>query len=324
MPRSARTLAAFVWTCLVLSALLHASAARADETAQRVESLKQRGNQAMLELNYADALAAYSAAIALSPNDAALYYNLGRAHQGREDYPAALDALDQFAKKASPETRARIPKLAQLVADVRSRVGIVLLECSAEIEEAVVAIGDKVTQRGCTRTPREVRVSVPSRRLTVEVRLTAEGYQAQSVRAAIEGGGRPTAVRLVALPKATSGTLLVRATPPDAVISVDDVVRGNPPLEVPLAAGAHALDIRAERHNSAHVPVVVEAGKTKDVSIDLQRAVPITSRWWFWTGVGVVVVGAGVAVWYVVAQPEGDASSGTIPPGQVSAPLVRF
>jgi hypothetical protein len=38
----------------------------------------------------------------------------------------------------------------------------------------------------------------------------------------------------------------------------------------------------------------------------------------------VVAVGVGITLWYLVAQPESDASSGTIAPGQVSAPLVRF
>lgn len=305
-------------------ALMPAPAFADDASVQRVEELKKRGNQAMLDLNYGEALDAYTAAIAIAPDEATLYYNLGRAHQAREDYPAALDALDQFAHKAAPDVKARVPKLDQLIADVRSRVGTLSIQCSAEVTDATVSVGDKTTLRGCSTAPKVVRVSVPSRTAVLEVRLSAERYQSQSARVAVEGGGPAVNVSLNVLAKASSGTLLVRATPLDARISIDGVERGNPPLEVPLPAGAHTLDVRADRHDASHVPVVVEAGRTKDVTVDLQRSAPITTKWWFWTGVGVLAVGVGVTIWYLVAQPEKDAGTGTIAPGQVSAPLVRF
>lgn len=315
-----------LFTRVVLALLLLApSRALADDTpAQRVEELKKRGNQAMMDLNYGDALDAYTAAIAIAPDDASLYYNLGRAHQAREDYPAALDALDTFGRKASPDMRARVPKLDQLITDVRSRVGTIAVRCSADAPDAKLTVADKITLEGCSSTPKPVRISVPGRRAVVEVRLSADRYQSQTVRVAVEGGGPAVPALLTLLAKASSGTLLVRASPPDARISIDGVERGNPPLEVPLPAGAHEVDVRADRHDPAHVPVVVEAGRAKDVSVELQRSAPITAKWWFWTGVGVVAVGIGISVWYLVAQPEGDASTGTIPPGQVSAPLLRF
>ena len=324
MPR--RTLIAYLVAFLLLAMLTVASPAFADEaSAQRVEDLKKRGNQAMMDLNYADALEAYSAAIALAPDDAALYYNLGRAHQAREDYPAALDALDLFGQKASPEVRARVPKLDQLVSDVRSRVGTVLVTCSADVSDATVSIGDKATLKGCSTAPKQVRISVPARTAVLEVRLSAERYQGQSARVAVTGGGAPVAVTLMVLAKASSGLLVVRASPADARISVDGTERGNPPLEVLLPAGPHTVDVRADRHDPKQIAVVVQAGVTKDLPlVELQRSAPITSKWWFWTGVGVVAVGIGITVWYLVAQPESSASSGTIPPGQVSAPLVRF
>ena len=309
-----------------VSVLLVPAPAFADDPAatQRVEELKKRGNQAMMDLNYADALDAYTAAIAIAPDDASLYYNLGRAHQAREDYPAALDALDRFGQKASPEMRARVPKLDQLIGDVRSRVATLAVRCSADVGDASVIIADKTTLKGCSTAPKQVRIGVPTHRAVVEVRLTAESFQSQSVRVNVEGGGAPVPVMLTVLAKASSGTLVVRASPPDSRISVDGIERGNPPLEVPLSAGAHEVDVRADRHDPAHVPVVVEAGRSKDIAVELQRSAPITSKWWFWTGVGVVAIGVGVGVWYLVAQPESAASTGSIPPGQVSAPLVRF
>jgi hypothetical protein len=316
--------AAAVACFAVLPSSAYAGEPAAAASDPRVEDLKKRGNQAMLDLNYGDALDAYTAAIAIAPDDATLYYNLGRAHQAREDYPAALDALERFQQKASPEVKARVPKLEQLVGDVRSRVGTLTVQCSTDVPNATVSVGDKTTVKGCSPTAQLVRISVPSHRAMIDVRLSADSFQGQSVRVAVEGGGAVVPVTLKVLPKATSGTLVVRATPPDAHISVDAIERGNPPLEVPLPAGPHTLDVRADGHDAAHVPVIVVAGQTKEVSLDLQHSAPITTKWWFWTGVGVVAVGIGVTVWYLVAQPEKDATSGSIPPGQVAAPLVRF
>jgi hypothetical protein len=325
MPRSLRSLAALLGLLVALAAVLVVRPAFADDNAsQRVEELRKRGNQAMLDLNYGEALDAYTAAIAIAPNDATLYYNLGRAHQAREDYPAALDALERFAQKAAPEVKARVATLDQLIADVRSRVATLSIRCSADVGDATVSVGEKLTVKGCSTAPTQVRISVPSRRAVVDVRLASESYQGANLRVRVEGGGPVVPVSLVVLGKAVSGTLLVHATPADARISVDGVERGNSPLEVPLSAGAHTLDVTADRHDSSHVPVVVVAGRTKDVAIELRRSTPITGRWWFWTGVSVVAVGVGITLWYLVAQPESDASSGTIAPGQVSAPLVRF
>ncbi len=304
----------------VLALVLAPSRALADP---QVDELKKRGNDAMVDLNYAEAVDAYTAAIALAPDDASLYYNVGRAHQARGDYPSALDALEKFALKASPEIRARVPKYDQLVGDVRGRVATIELRCSADVADASVVIADKTTINGCTVAPKAVRISVAAHTSVIEVRLSAESVQSQTARVTVEGGGPIVPVALTVLPKTSSGTLLVRATPSNARISVDGIERGNSPLEVPLAAGPHAVDVHADRYDSAHVPVVVEAGRTKDVGVELRRQAPITSKWWFWTGIGVLAVGAGITTWYLIAQPESDASNGSIAPGQVSAPL-RF
>lgn len=249
------------------AALCLPSAARGDDaTSSKVEDLKKRGNQAMLDLNYAEALEAYKAAIAVAPDDATLYYNLGRAYQAREDYPSALDALEQFSAKASPEVKARVPTLVQLVQDVRSRVATLKVQCSADVPKATITIAEKTTVTGCQTTPASVRISVPARNAVIEVRFAAEGFQDQTVRIPVEGGGPAVPVSLSAFPR---------------------------------------------------VP-------TRDVPVEPKREAPLTSRWWFWTGAGILATGVGITIWYLVAQPESDASKGTIEPGQVSAPLLRF
>jgi hypothetical protein len=268
MARSLRQLVARTFPCLALAAVLCVpSPALADDAAdRRVEELKTRGNQAMLDLNYAEALEAYKAAVAIAPDNATLYYNLGRAHQAREDYPSALDALEQFSAKASPEVKGRVPTLAQLILDVRSRVAALTVKCSADVPNATVTIAEKTTVNGCTTTPAPVRISVPARNAVVEVRFAAEGYQDQTVRIPVDGGGPVVPVSLSVLPKVA----------------------------------------------------------TRAVPVEPKREAPLTSRWWFWTGAGILATGVGITIWYLVAQPESEASKGSIEPGQVSAPLLRF
>ncbi len=304
-------------------ALFVPASALADDPASKVEELKKRGNQAMMELNYAEALDAYRSAIALAPDDAVLYYNLGRAYQAREEYPDALDALSTFSAKATQDLRARVPRLDELVDDVRTRVATVRITCSADAPNAVVQIGPKATVDGCTRTPKDVRVAVREKRGSIEVRLMDAQLQAEAARVELVGGGPAVAVTLTPVPKASSGRLVVKVAPVEANVSVDGIVRGNPPVEIPLPPGPHVVDVRADRHDDAHVPVVIDVGATRQLDLTLKRSAPITTKWWFWTGVTLAAAGTAVLIWYLVAQPESDAKAGTIDPGVVPV-FYRF
>jgi hypothetical protein len=119
--------------------------------------------------------------------------------------------------------------------------------------------------------------------------------------------------------------LLVGTLPNGARILVDGRLIGtsSPKAELTLAAGTHRVTAEREGYDSASVPVVLKAGSTRELTIPLERKVPITSRWWFWTA-AVALVAGGVAA-AVVLRSERAADHGSLPPGQVSAPLrVRF
>lgn len=278
-----------------------------------------------MQLNYVEALAAYRAALEKNPRDVVLHYNIGRAQQARGDYPGALDALLEFEKKAPPETKAKVPQLAQLIGDVRGRVGQLDVKCSLSVPESTIVI-DTTHVEGCTTTPKRVRVSLPSRTATVEVRLESEQYRAPNVRVSVEGGGAPVDVLLVPAPKATSGILRVEATPDSAVVLVDGTLKGNSPVEVSLPPGSHVVDVNAESYESTRVPFVMESGGRKELKVTLQKSTPVMERWWFWPAVGggVVAVAAITVTVILIVQPEREHTRGTIEPGVVSAPLVTF
>jgi len=67
---------------------------------------------------------------------------------------------------------------------------------------------------------------------------------------------------------------------------------------------------------------VIAAGGRQEIDVTLTREPGITSRWWFWTALGAVVVSGTVLT--VALVRERKAPSGDIAPGQIAAPLVRF
>jgi serine/threonine protein kinase len=58
----------------------------------------------------------------------------------------------------------------------------------------------------------------------------------------------------------------------DALVRVDGVVRGNPPLSVDgLSPGIHSVEIEASGYEVAHADVSVEAGSTRELNLVLAR-----------------------------------------------------
>ena len=79
-----------------------------------------------------------------------------------------------------------------------------------------------------------------------------------------------------------------------AVVFVDDKRVGEVPVQAVLAAGNHRVRVRHAGYDDANTRAVVTAGGRSELAVPLDKPPPLTSRWWFWTGVGVVVVGGAV------------------------------
>lgn len=291
-------------------ALLSSGTARAqgDDAAE----LKKSGNEKMVDSDFAGALADYERALAITPDDLGLQYNAGRAHGFLGQHPEALRALETFDQRATPEQKARIAKFSELLADTRQHVGYLSVRC---------AVPDARLQRGA-----QILGPVPAARIPVEagpaiLRISAEGYL-DDVRNVSIAGTNELSIDCRLLRKSTSGTFVVTATPPGALISIDGHFLGNTHVEVPLPAGPHRLLATRDGYESTSMPIVVTVGNVNRLDVPLQqKSVPITARWWFWTGIGVVVVG-GVAITAAVLS-ERSPDKGSIPPQQLGAPL-RF
>jgi hypothetical protein len=267
----------------------------------------------MESLRYADALTAYAQAYALT-HDPALLYNQGRAEQALGQFPAALASFERFALDAPPDLRARVPLLDELVADVRKHVAHLAIRC--DTQGARVLVRDRVVGTTPLAGPLDLNAGYAA------IEVDAEGYQPFRRDVDLEGATQ-TVVDVALVPKKLTAFLRVESQAAAAVVSVDGQPIGNAPVEVVVAPGTHRVAVHRGGFQDATTSVVLALGEHKDVALDLERNPPITKRWWFWTGVGVVVT-AGVITAAALLIERSPSHGDGFTPNQVSAPLTRF
>jgi len=258
-----------------------------------------------------EALDAYKQAYDLS-HDPALLYNMGRALEALEDYPAALDRYEDFSRQASPELRARVPKLDEAIASLRARVAKLAVECN--VPGARVLVRDH-TVGEISAPGQPLVVSLAAGPATVEVE--ADGYTS-FVRSIVLPGGGAIAVQAQLIPRALAGLLVVDSQPPGAAVLVDGRALGDAPVEASVKSGSHDVVLRLPGFRETSTTVVVGLGERRMVTIKLGTTTPITQKWWFWTGIGTILA-TGAVVTYA-AFTERPPGRGTIMPGQGSAP----
>ena len=182
-----------------LAALLLLAAA-APAAADDPAALKKQGDEAMRTLHYQEALEAYDKAYALK-RDPAILYNRARAEQGLANYPAALDAIEEFVRVAPEELKQRVPQLAELVDDIRRHVALVVVVCP--VAGAAVTVDGKVV--GTTPLAAPIRTSAGA----VAIGVEAKGYLPLHKEVTTEGG-KLTTVSAALVAEAT------QAPPPPA------------------------------------------------------------------------------------------------------------
>lgn len=141
--------------------------------------LKKQGDDAVHAFHFREALDLYDRSYALS-HDPAILYNRARANQALGNYPAALDDIEQFVRIAPADLKQRVAQLADLVADIRDHVG--LLVVTSTVQGAKVKVQGK--DAGATPLPGPVKVGVG----TVTVDVEAPGYLPLHRDVSVAGG----------------------------------------------------------------------------------------------------------------------------------------
>jgi hypothetical protein len=82
------------------------------------------------------------------------------------------------------------------------------------------------------------------------------------------------------------------------------------------APGRHLVEVRAERHTGQQRTIDLAPGARETLRIALAPIVDeepgVLSRWWFWTGVGVLVAGLVTGIYLAENPIEGDPVEGSL------------
>lgn len=294
---------------------LTAGAARAEEQALRdplARELKEAGDRAMSSLRYAEALDDYERATAIEPHPV-LLFNRGRALQALHRYPEALEHFEAFEREAPPELVARAGQLAELMERLRAQAGRVELAC--DVPGATVLVrGVKV---GVTPLARPLDLNAGP----AHVSVLADGRVPFERDIVVAGRGEQRLdVRLV--PIKARGRVVVRSPVSGAIVFVDGQRLGAVPAEAALPAGRHRVRLEHPDFAATDSTFEIADGDKKVVSLALERRPGLLSKWWFWTGAGVVLASGAVVA--IALTSERSPDRGDIAPGVVSAPLVKF
>jgi len=269
--------------------------------------LKNAADVLMDQDRYADAVVLYQRAYELS-NDPALLYNQGRAFEALGDYPTALEKLEIFERDASPAMRARVPGLKELITDLRGRIATIVVRTNAPAARLLVRQKDE----GIINA--EKRLSIRAGSASIEV--DADGFE--TFRRDVElSAGAIVVIEANLTPKKRDALVVVRTTPSVDVL-LDGKALGRSPLQVRAAPGSHELVARGDGYYEQRVPMTLALGDRRDIELEMKSTPGIASKWWFWTGIGVVIAG-GVAT-AIVLTTEKPHSTGSFSPGSVSGP----
>jgi hypothetical protein len=299
----------------VMMSALSPSIASADPTSDdraHAEKVKAEGDSSMQQLRYVEALEAYNRAFALYP-DPRLLYNRGNACMALGRYPEALEQFEAFRDAAPQELKAKVPGLNDLIENVRTRVST--LEIVTRTRGARVVLGEQII--GTTPLAHPIKVNAG----TVALELDAEGYEAYQQQVLLPGGGT---LRLEPnlVPRPGTTLLAVRSQILGARVAVDQREIGSAPAELMVSPGAHRVRVTHPDYETTSLSTVVAAGEHKTLDVQLEGKKPLVAKWWFWTGVGVVVAGTVGAI--LIHNAERPADHGDIAPGRAPAPLMSF
>jgi hypothetical protein len=127
--------------------------------------------------------------------------------------------------------------------------------------------------------------------------LTRKGFS-DAVANKSFGPGSATTLRLEL--NKLPASLHITSDPSGAATSIEGIDVGATPLDLSRPGGTYRITVRKDGFVSYDSKVSAVPGENVNVLATLPADKPsIAQRWWFWTGVGLVVVGGALAAYFV-------------------------
>jgi hypothetical protein len=303
---------------LVLVCTLTRSAWAEDEpNVTEARALFVKGAGLVKQARWAEALIAFEQANKLHAH-AVTTYNIASCELAVGRYTLARDA---FALALEQNTTSGSTELSDVTtADAKAQLAevdglLATVTVTLDPPNARIAIdGRPLAVRDGTSTPPVLIAGVaapgsgePPPAATFRVRvdpgahvitLVRPGYNDAVVNRTFAPGASVTLpLKLDQLP----AVFRIASVPGQAVVTVGGADVGLTPVEVSRPAGAYNIVIKREGFVTYNTQVLARAGEQLDLSPRLPvQTKPLTQRWWFWTAIGVVVVGAAVGTYFGV------------------------
>jgi len=294
---------------LAVASSVASTAAADDDKAAR--ELFVKGGQLVKDADWAGALAAFEESSRLHAhpvttfNIGACLRAMGQYARARKAFAGALEDTGQLGTALTDETRRYVGELDKLLA---------VLDLTITPEEAKIAIDGRPLEQGADGKlvagvlPPGPAKAAPKGRFKVIVdpgvhiiTIGRDGF-ADAVDRETFSPGQTVEKKLVLdrLPAQ------IHITSPEkgAQVLIDEADVGLTPVDINRPAGKYKVVVKKRGFLPFETTTSADPGQSVNVAATLREDKPtLTQRWWFWTGVGVVVVGAAVTT-YFLTRPD--------------------
>jgi hypothetical protein len=301
------------WSCPVYAQAPAAGAApTSDDATTRGRNAILRGQKLAQDEQWGDALAAFQEAAAA--RDAPLVeWNIAYCERALGRYVAARQTLQVVVSNPAGldpsqigDAKAYLAEFDKLI--VRVAVQIDPPNATLTVDGRPLADGDATDTYLGGVAPAGVGAPLGKTAFTVLLdpgahlfRAVREGHQdALLPRSYRAGESAMLDLHLDALP----ATVAIKSEPPLAIVRVNSREVGVAPIEFQRPAGQYKLEVVLDRYDTYQAALNLSAGQRADLTARLTpNEDSITKKWWFWTGIAVVVAG-GVVATYFLARPS--------------------
>jgi hypothetical protein len=308
----------------IVASLLIALPARSEDDVKAARDQFVRGAQLVKEADWAGALAAFEESAKLRPhpvttfNIGACLRSMGQYTRARRAFATALEENGRtpgadLSPALTDETKRYVAELDRLVAN---------LELTIVPEEAQIAIDGRPLDAGANGTvvagilPPGPGKPAPKGKFRVVVdpgthviTISRAGFaDAVSRETLAPGASVEKTLVLDRLP----AQLHIVSNVTRAQVLVDGADVGLAPVDINRPAGKYKVTVKKGGFLPFETNASADPGQNVNVTATLREDKPtLTQRWWFWTGVGVLVVGAATTTYFLTRpDPERPAVDG--------------